>query len=314
MKRFAITIGIALLLVAGWSAAWFLGAGWLRDQVVSASADSPSLTCGDIKIAGYPFRFDLTCSAAALAYQDITIKLPEIRATALIYRLTHVLIFLESPAQITDAFSGAANSLSWTMLEGSVRLNNWAMARASLIGDNLVFNDVLLTTTELGRAAHLDMQILGTDGAKGVGLQNIELFVRIKDGLLPQAAMSQVAINGLATEIPADVRLWGLPDMVRNWALAGGTLKLNSADFDNANVSAKLSGELAVGGDGLANGQFTMISKGLRPFVREMFPSPMDGLILGREQADGTSKQTMTIIKSVVRAGALPLYQLPPLF
>ncbi len=314
-RRFVTLLTIVLAVAGLWSGGWFLAAFWLRGEIETAAKGDPALSCAELTIGGYPFRFDVTCTGMRFVDGDVSVSLQEGRATARIYMPTFVELSAEGPAGYEDAFSGAAYRLDWQNMQASVRLDGFALARASLVADGLVLNDAVLDVVEMARVPHAEFHAVGTDGATGKDKRNIRLFARF-DKAEPKRleAPLDAEISALVTEWPADVLSWRSPDLLPYWATQGGQLRIEKAEMTTGDLWASLDGTLAPDNKGLIDGSLTLNSRGFGPLMRDYLAAPFAAALLGPEDGTGTAHQTLVFSHSIMRAGIVPLLQLPPLF
>ncbi|MBU1174766.1 MAG: DUF2125 domain-containing protein [Alphaproteobacteria bacterium] len=315
MNRFAVLLAVVFTVVALWCGGWFFGAWWIRDQIGRQAFGAPAIGCAELAIAGLPFRFDITCTGTRLGGGDVTMDIAELRASVLVYNPTFTEIFAKGPAVLSDAFSGASYRLDWESLKASVRLDWTALERASLVADGLVLSDSVLDVTEMARARHLELHALGAAGALGMDKRNLRVFARIENaelGLFDDPV--EVKASALVNEWPADIRQWTGPGSLQAWAVDGGSLEIEEAALATGKLSAGLSGTLAPDGGGLVNGKLVLTSRGVGPLLRDFLAAPLAGALLGPEDETGTARQTLVFSHSVLRAGIVPLIELPPLF
>ncbi|MDB5622122.1 MAG: hypothetical protein JWR39_685, partial [Devosia sp.] len=163
-KRIIIVILVVVTLVVVWTAAWFVVAGQVRGQVAAlAQADgitTPRLTCEHLDVTGFPFRFDVDCSPAHITSADVTAIVAGLRASVLVYRPTHLLASALGPVSISDAFTGSRNSLTWSGLEASLRLDDWRISRFSVSAHDLAWTDTLLGETPIANAGLVELHLL----------------------------------------------------------------------------------------------------------------------------------------------------------
>lgn len=315
MKRFVSLIAAIGLVVVFWCAGWLFGSGWVRSQIEAQSADDPAIACDSLSVAGFPFRFDITCTGAQVADADVSITVSEIRASALVYNPTFVEIFAKGPAQYADAFSGSSYRLDWTSLTASARLNWTSLARVSVVADKLVLSDTVLDKVRLADIGHVEFHVLGVDGALTESARNLRSFLRIEDARAPMLeAPLRLETTALVTEWPADVTTWSDPALLRLWAEGEGHIAVESLDVVTGDLSAHVEGVLAPDQSGLFDGDLSLSSRGLGPLLREFLAAPLAGAVLGPEDESGEAHQTLIVSKSVLRAGIVPLIALPPLF
>ena len=315
MRRFVVLLSVVIGVVVLWSGGWLFAAAFVRGQIDAQSTASPSVACSDLSIAGFPFRFDIACKGARLVDGDVTVEVDEVRVSALVYMPTFVEIFARGPARYADAFSGASYQLDWSKLQASVRLDWTSLARASLVADDLVLNDTVLDVLEVARVGHAEFHAVGADGAVGADNRNIALFARLDKAVVPQnEAPIDANASVLVTEWPADVRTWGAADILPFWSAGDGALEIETAQVTTGDLWAEISGTLAPDQTGRLDGALTLRSRGVSPMMQQYMAAPLAGALLGPEDAGGEARQTLGITHSVLRAGIVPLLELPPLF
>src|SRR6218665_2178959 len=174
MKRFVWLLIVVILLAGLWSGGWLFAAGEVRSQVAQLAANdgetAPKLTCDSFEITGFPFRFDLTCTGATLVVADITASVGGVKSSMLVYNPTHVVVSALAPIEVKDAFTGSQSRLAFTGLQGSLHLTaadllkgfsgeGWRIARASLVGDGLDWDDTIAAELPLFSASHAEIQL-----------------------------------------------------------------------------------------------------------------------------------------------------------
>lgn len=322
MRRIQILFAVVVLIVVGWSGAWVFGAGYVKTQVKSlAKADgvtTPRLACKDLSVDGFPFRFDAVCLNARVTLGDLTVSIPEVVGSVLVYQPTHALVLMKSPAHISDAFSGSERELSWGQAEASLRLSGWKLARLSIQFKKPVFSDTLVGQTRLAGADLFEFHLLDAPDLadKAKKLAGLAYFERL-DGLdVPGIGVrkARLTVEGTITGMPADVRRWGDPDIARAFQAAGGAVTLKSLDYSDSGSSVKASGQATLGPKGRVNGAATVTSKGVVEKFGNDLPEPLRSAIVGTQQSDGSYEQNIQIRNGVVMAGLVPVAVLPPLF
>ncbi len=314
-RRFVTLLIIVFGIAALWSGGWYLAAWVLRGEIDKAATGSPSIACADLKIGGYPFRFDVTCTGASIIDGDISVSIGEMRATALVYMPNFVELFADGPATYSDAFTGASNRLDWNRMQASVRLDWLSLARASIVADGLVASDTVLDITEMARASHAEFHAVGVDGAVGKDNRNLRFYAKLQDVVTPRLADPlQADVSALLTEWPADVRTWGASDIVRYWASGDGDLRIEKAEMSTGELSGTLSGTLALDAEGLVDGSLSLTSRGVAPLLKDYLAAPLASALLGPEDPSGEAHQTLVFSHSIMRAGIVPLFGFPPLF
>lgn len=322
MKRF-VALGIVVILVAaGWTGAWFWGAGLIdgyRRQLAAADGvAAPKLVCENFSIGGYPFGFDLTCTGATLASGDITVTVKGLKASAQIYNPTHVLLFAEAPVTIADAFTGSQSRLDFVSAQASARLAGWRIGRVSLVLENPEWNDTVLGDRLIARAGHLEAHLLDLpqlhDAAAGLAGLGEYLEIRQLEAPGFEVASGAATFEGEADRLPDDIRSWAGSDLLRRWQAAGGSFTLRKLAASDAAGSLDASGTLALDAQGKVNGQLKLHSKGVVERLGPLLPEQYRGLVTGAQAADGSYSQTVSVAAGVVFSGVAPLAVIPPLF
>lgn len=321
-KRIIAAAAIVAVLVAGYGAAWLYFAGRIHDEIARlgtpAAAGVPTLRCDAIAVAGFPFRFDATCTDAVLVDGDARFALPHLKATALVYRPTHVLAFLEGPMRYTDAFHGTERELRWSQMEASIRLDGWQMVRLSVHAEDLAVVDTLMGETVLASAPVAEFHLVGQPENRdpATGRMGLGIFARTESVDVPplDIAQGRLTFEAEISAMPADVRSWGSPDMLRAWQAAGGEMTVNRLEADDTRASLRLEGTLGLNDNGEARGDMVLTSTGVAERLEGVVPRQMRTLLFGGEQADGSQRQTVTIRRGAVLAGIAPLVTLPPVF
>lgn len=323
MKNRIIILGaLVLLVVAGASAAWYYVAGQIREQIgLLAYADgetSPQLTCATLGVGGYPFAFDVECTDAVVISGDVMVEVPGVRASAMVYDFNHFLASAKGPAEISDAFTGQRSALSWTGLEGSLRLVDNRIARLSLVGDGLAWNDLLFGDALLASSSHAELHLLDIPEAHQPDrhLAALALYLKADDLDLPVATLTDTALEVQAelTGIPDDFNTIGLTPILPAWQAAGGEFNLVALRMTDAAADLNASGKLSLDAQGLPNGTISIDSKGVAERIGPMIEEPWRTLVLGVPGEDGRHTNQLNFRNGTLSSGLLPITTLPPLF
>jgi len=315
MSRFAALFSVLVGLFVLWTGAWFAGAALIRARIEQAANGTPSVACTLLTIEGYPFRYAVACTDAVLTDGDVRIGIAELSASISINRPTVVGMTASSPATYTNAFSGAVIRLDWDSLAASVRLDWLSLDHAAVAIEGLVASDAVLDPFELARIGHAAFDAVGVDGAKTGSRRNLRLSAHIEEANLPQLEAPLFAdITAYLTEWPAKVTDWGRNDLLSVWAAGGGEVNIDKAEIVTGALSAGLSGTLVPDSTGCIDGTLTLISRGFGPLMRHYLAAPLAGALLGPEDETGQSRQILVFSHSILRAGIVPLIELPPLF
>lgn len=317
--RFQILIGLMILLAATYSAAWFYGALLIKTNAAEILSGTVSpegeASCADLGVSGFPFRFDITCTALTLVEADVTVKIPELKATVLVYRPTHLLWFAEGPATYEDAFSGTRREVAWDSMRGSARSNGWALARVSVEANQVTLSDTLVGTTELGRIASLQAHALDSPEKHdaSTGLSEIAIFVGAEGGDLQELTIADgwLRLEAEVPGVPDDFRQWSLPVLVQNWQV--DPVRLVGLRAEDSQSAVDITGSIGTTADANLTGDFDLTTTNVyEPLSAFIAPVLLDAY-LGQRNDDGTYYRSYSIRDGVLFAGNLPVMQLAPL-
>lgn len=323
MKKRIIILGtIVLLVVLAWTGGWFFIAGQIRQQVeMLALADgqtTPQLQCGTLDVGGFPFRFDIDCSAASLVSGDLLVEIPGIRASAMVYRPNHILASAVGPAEISDAFSGLRQDIGWNTLEASLRLENWRIARLSLLADDLAWTDRLFGETLIASAPQVELHLLdiAEQHAPETGRAALAGYLRAQDVAAPGIDLSptNAEIELEMTALPDDIRNWGMVPFLPDWQQAGGKLRIVGIRANDGSADLNATGELSLDAQGYPNGTIAVDSLGVAERIGPYLEEPWRTLVLGVPGADGRHANQLTFAGGGLSSGLVPIAAVPPLF
>lgn len=321
-KRIIILGAIVLLVVLGASAAWYYAAGLVRQEVERlAFADgetSPQLTCASLGISGYPFAFDIDCTDAVVVSGDLMVEVPGLRLSAMVYQPTHILASAKGPAQLSDAFTGQRSAVSWSSLDGSLRLTDQRIARLSIVGNDLSWNDLLLGDTVLAKSSHAEFHLLDMPEAHDADrkLASLALYLKADALDLPAATLANAALEVEAelSAIPDDLSAFGAAPILSAWQRAGGHLKIVGIRASDASADLDASGDLALDAQGFPTGTVAIDSKGVAERIGPLIEEPWRTLVLGVPGSDGRHTNQLNFRGGTLSSGLVPITALPPLF
>lgn len=321
MKRFLILITLVLAATILWTGGWYYVAEQIEVEAeYLAQADgvlAPRVKCETFAVSGYPFHFSPICTNAEITSGDLTLTVPQLSATALFYRPTHLQLFATGPARLTDAFTGSAHELRWDNLRASLRLDGDRLARFSLIGDNLVHADALFGSVELARAARLELHLIDAtppDSPPADGA-TLDVYARIEGAVAEgfEIANGEAIVDGQLTGLPP-LDLLGHPDALRLWQMAGGTATLRQLDASADGLTLSATGEATLDDTGRLDARLALSSRGLVERFPGLAQDPAAAIFLGRPDAEGVYTQNLSARGGTVFVGILPVMGLAPLF
>ncbi len=322
MKKI-IALGVVLfVLVTGYTFAWFWAAGQATAYVKTLETEDgvsmPRLVCGQLSIGGYPFGFDATCTNATIESGDLTMTLAGLKASAEVYRPTHVLMFAQSPVSVDDAFTGSRSRLDFASAQASVRLDGWRIGRASLVVAEPVWNDTVLDDRLVAKASKLEAHLIDVPAKHDTtaGLATLAQYVLVEGLDAPgfEIGSGKSTFEAEISNLPDDVRTYGDADLLKRWQAAGGKYTITNFKGDDATSSFDASGNLGLDTSGRLEGQLKLHSRGVVERLGPLIPEQYRGWIVGTPAEDGSYSQTLNLAAGVVFSGLVPTGMIPPLF
>lgn len=321
-KRIIILGSVILLVVLGWTGAWFYAAGFIREQVAQlAYADGetmPQLQCGSLDVAGFPFRFDVTCTNTSIVSGDLLVEVPSLRASVMVYRPTHLLAYAQGPAQLSDAFTGQRQEVSWKGLDASVRVEDWRIARASIVGQEMAWTDKLFGDTLIARSSHVEGHLIDMPERHDAeaGRAALAGYFRAAEVDVPGIEMAETntEVELEMTQLPDDLRNWGAVPFLPDWQQAGGTLRIVGIRANDGTNDLVATGELSLDAQGYPTGQISIDSLGIAERLKPFLEEPWRTLVLGVAGADGRHINQLNFAAGGMSSGLVPITAVPSLF
>ncbi|MEO7224201.1 MAG: DUF2125 domain-containing protein, partial [Devosia sp.] len=249
---------------------------------------------------------------------DVTVTVAGIKASAEVYRPTHVLAFAQSPVTIDDAFTGSRSRLDFANAQASVRLDGWRIGRASLVLTEPVWNDTVLDDRLLAKASKLEAHLVDVPGKHDTtaGLATLAQYLSVEGLDAPgfEIGSGKSTFAAEITNLPDDIRTYGDADLLKRWQAAGGKYTIVGFKGDDATSSFDASGTLGLDPAGRLEGQLKLHSRGVVERLGPMIPEQYRGWIVGTPAEDGSYSQTLNLAAGVVFSGLMPTGIIPPLF
>jgi hypothetical protein len=335
-RGYILMIAAIVAVVAAWSAAWFYGRSVLAaqlDQQIGRLADNGvDLSCADLTIAGYPFRYEVGCrDMRSFDRSGAAGSLGGLNAVALVYNPRHAIFEAASPASVSVPFAGVQGDLTWDSARASLKFGDASFTAfgaldAVLQGPRAAFASE--TAGGLASAAKAELHLREVPDRAGM----LEGFLKV-DGLrLDSLPELQEAVGlRLHARIEGGTALLEGADLAALVAAAGGALPLDlvEAEARLASGRASASGDLMLAGDGTLSGSLELTlanAEALLEASRPLFP-PQDRTYPVLQNAvrslQGAASETegerivtipVTISRGQVLLGFLPAGRIPPLF
>ena len=332
-RRYILLLSVIVLVVAGWSVAWFYGrsilAQELDGQMRNMARNGVDVSCSDLAIAGYPFRYEVACrDMRSLDRAGTNGSLQSLSAVALIYNPRHIIFEAEAPALVDMPIRRAAGEMSWETARASVKFSSEAL------GDV----DVVVQKPKAALEDAFSAGMFAADKAE-LHLRRAPDPADALDGFLSVDGLDLQSIPELKNEVDfrghvqvsGGASLLAGMDLVSLVRLNDGELPVKlvflEASMGESSLGAK--GDLTVGGDGTLSGTVNLTignADRLLQALKPLFPpndssySVIEGVVTSLKSAgggasDGSSVSVPILLdRGLIKIGFLALGQIPPLF
>ncbi|MFH6783349.1 MULTISPECIES: DUF2125 domain-containing protein [Methylobacterium] len=280
---------LLLLLALAWTAGWF----WLRGKAESEidgwfareAQAGRQWTCADRSLTGFPFRFELRCSALSFARSDVRFTVGPVVAAAQVYQPRHVILEATGPFRVQQG--GLDADVTWSDLEASLHLTGDGFQRASLVVDGLKGRVTGADPWPIDfTAGHLELHArptpgrFATDGAVDLSLRVMQVGLPLLDPVLGGSEPADVALDATVTRATG-FRTRTLAKELERWREAGGTVELTSLAVEKGSRRLRAQGVLALDDEHRPTGQLDVRTAGLEqviaPLISEQIGARLGG-------------------------------------
>lgn len=332
-RGYILLIVAFVVVILGWSAAWLYGrsvlAGQLDMQMQRLAGQGLDLTCADLGIAGFPFRYEVACSDMQSADRRGTRgSLGGLNAVALVYNPWHVILEAQSPAAMAAPVTGLTGDVSWETARASVKFSESALGALDAVVDKP--EAAFGTMMSAGRFSADKAEIHLREAPDTPG--TLEGFVTVDRLALNSVPdLDQTLMLRGHVRIDGGMVLLTGADLFSLVQAQGGELpiRLMLAEAVMGQSNAAASGDLVLAGDGTVSGTLEVtvgnakvLLQSLRPLFApgdQTFPL-LEGVVKSLDAAatevDGVRsiKIPVTVNSGLVQVGLLPVARIPPLF
>jgi hypothetical protein len=274
---------LVLVAAIAWSAFWFYAASRVdetADEWRAREAKSGRIyECAKRSVAGFPFRFEVSCSGASVALVSqtagaqapVTARLSEILVVAQVYDPKLLIAEFTAPATVSGADRQPAMMVNWSKGRSSIVGLPATPQRASIVFDDPAIDRVNASVqTPLARAKHVELHARLADGS---AQENpvIETVLQISGGSLQELHPL------LAQPFDADLRtlLTGLkdfspkpwPERFREIQAAGGHVEIVQSRIAQGDLIAVAAGTLGLNANGRLDGELQMTVAGIERVI-----------------------------------------------
>lgn len=247
------------LIVAGWSAFWFVARGMVNSgidrSIAEAAARGDTWTCIDRSISGYPFRLEIRCRDVTLA-RNVTSGMTKLSTGPVLFigqphTPSHVIAQLDGPLA-ADLADGRRINARWDLAEASRRASGGDLERLSVDIRKPVISltggpGAASTISAAGLEVHLRRNPTRAPGerARDMFLRATQMVSGDLDALLGDTNSSDLDVQITATM--ADLLAPGLtPTTVEAWRAAGGVLDLTRINLKKGLKQIEAKGQLSL--------------------------------------------------------------------
>lgn len=321
MLKFKLLLAVVVLVIVGWTSAWFIGASFLRKTIETEMvASNGQMSCAEEAIGGFPFRLFFDCANMTLVDDDLTYQLSRAKVSVVVTQPKLVVGFLQSPLEVRDAFSGAHYFIHWDEAKMSLRHDLSRLHDGRLEITKMRFNDTGGAGADTLSADLVSLYLQTRDRENGPAAgegetETYALFVAGDAVSIPDAniANGSVQIDLLATQLPPIDGRAPSADLLRVWQRNGGTLTLRDMAVRINGAKLDATGVFSLNDRGQVNGLSEITLVNFNTYLAATPLGPLTGGLFGASGND-TQQMSFAIRDGVVFVGPLPMLQLSPLF
>ncbi|HEU0083127.1 MAG TPA: DUF2125 domain-containing protein [Bradyrhizobium sp.] len=273
---------LVLTAALGWSAFWFYAASQVDARVDAWRAREARsgrvYDCGKRSVAGFPFRFEVSCRDASVTLvsqtagsaEPATARLDSILVVAQVYDPKLLIAEFAAPATVSGP-DHLALTVNWSKARSSIAGLPAVPQRAAIVFDDLAVDRAnAQVATPLARAKHVELHARLADGAT-------EQDPVIETALQIAAGSVRELHPLLAEPFDADIRtrLTGLkdfspkpwPQRFRELQAAGGHVEIVQSRIQQGDLVAVAAGTLGLNAGGRIEGELQMTVTGIEKIV-----------------------------------------------
>ncbi len=275
--RLALLLAVVVAVAAGWTGLWSYAAKRADAELAAwrnrEAAAGRVVGCGTQRIAGFPFRIEITCTDPTLNLQasQLTFRLKNLLAAVRIYQPT--LLIGEFTGPLTVANEGRPPDIvaDWTRAQTSVHGLSSEPDRVSVVLDKpSVARPASPAAQTLASAEHLELHArqaprLPQDPPV------LDLALDLRQALLP--AFAQVPEGPIDAAIAAtlrglkDLRPKPVPALLRDLQAANGRLDITHARVQQGEIVGVGQGTLSLTARGTLDGQLQLTVAGIEQLM-----------------------------------------------
>ncbi len=322
MKRFAIILIIVILLLAIiFSGAYFFASKTIKQEFAKLSgienSYQPNVKCNKLEIDGFPFKFNITCQQAIIIDGDARFEIENIEIKYSFFSPMRAQISATSPLKYSNEFFASKQEFRWDTLKSDIALNGWKLKLATLDVSKFEFVDLLFGENIIASSDAFKIIIYdeGLDYDPIKNLTNVKLNITGKkiDFKNFDIESGELALNVTISRLPADIRLWGSEEILRQWQMQQGEILLKQLSASDFSKQIDIYGKAHLDSFGFLTGEFEIDSKNIVELIAPNFPVEMQPIIFGSKDENGSYSQSIIFKNGNIYSGLLPIGQIPAL-
>lgn len=238
----------------GWTAAWFYASARATQEIdgwmAAEAAKGRNWTCQEREFGGFPFRFELICTAPTLTFTGPTsgtVRAARAHAVAQVWNPRHIIAEFDGPAVISTPSYAHEIEVRWSLLQVSGVGRPNRLDRLSIAARDYTL--VTAGTTVFGaRVAEWHMR--HTPGADA-GTLDIAAGVKGATGVVTGAAAAAPIdgeLEATVTQVPGWQQAQAPMARLEAWRGAGGQVKLLEARLSGGGGALNATGTVALDG------------------------------------------------------------------
>ena len=281
--RLFIMPALLVVAAAAWSGFWFYAAsevGVRADAWRAQEAKAGRVyDCGKRSVAGFPFRFEVSCSDASVtlvsqtagAQAPFTARLGEILVIAQIYQPKLLIAEFKAPATLADRGQPPSMKVNWSSGRSSVYGLPDTPQRASIVFENPSIDRVNgPVATPLARATRTELHGRLVEGSTK-DQPVIETAFQVTGGAVQEAHPLLAA----PFDVGVDAKISGLkdfspkpwPERFREIQAAGGHVEIVRSRIQQGDLIAVGAGKLSLNANGRIDGELQMTVAGIEKVI-----------------------------------------------
>lgn len=329
VSRLGLFLPVAFLIVllAGWSAFWFVARARVHDAVTiwlaQEAEQQRQWSCPDRTVSGFPFRFEVRCSdlrfSGVTPAGNVNGTLAHFIAVAQVYQPNHVVIEAQGPL-ITDQENGERLTLDWQSFDASAVFSGNQLDRfAMIINQPIVMAGKDSQAVELMQAksweSHLriDPERPSDDHVYDIAFTLSDAKMPALDALLGTHDTANIVFRGAITEAAPFTAKAPSVELER-WRLAGGVLEIDEISLTKGSQRLQARGQLSIDEQHRPQGRIEASVLGLEEVLTHFGFGGRNSKVMtgglailgnGKTQSDNTHQPLTALPPITIREGQL---------